>query len=255
MVEDHRAAFCAGLKASRERRGVSLDEIAASTKISRALLKGLEENNLSRWPQGLYRRSYLRDYLRALDLPQEPFLAEFQRLFPGDESPGRLFLAEDRPMNGASVLRDETRGLSITLDNDKSQRADEARKRLTAAAIDAAAVLTLSIGAAWGLGADFWVTSTLVALSYYTAGTIMLGRTAGWRALEDRRWRRRPAKTGIRALLRRKRPVGEARDTLFAQLREIKGLSDQPEPALSRGGIFGVLVAAVVPFFRTLFLR
>ncbi|MGH8733975.1 MAG: helix-turn-helix domain-containing protein, partial [Burkholderiales bacterium] len=54
VLEDRRAAFCARLKSSRERKGVSLEEIAASTKISRSLLKGLEENDLSRWPQGLY---------------------------------------------------------------------------------------------------------------------------------------------------------------------------------------------------------
>ncbi len=255
MVEDHRAAFCAGLRASRERKGVSLDEIAASTKISRALLKGLEENNLSRWPSGLYRRSYLRDYLRALDLPQEPFLTDFLRLFPGDESPSRLFLAVEPPSNGVAVQRDEPRGLSITLDIDTSRRFDKVRKRLPAAGIDAAAVLILSAAVAWGLNADFWLTTTIVALGYYSAGTIALGRSAGWRVLEDRGWRPRPpkAKKGIRRRLPRKKPVGEGDDSLFAQLREIKGL-DQPQPALSRG-LFGVLVAAVVPFFRTLFLR
>ena len=45
-----RRAFCAQLKASRERRDISLHTIAESTKISESLFADLERGNLSRWP-------------------------------------------------------------------------------------------------------------------------------------------------------------------------------------------------------------
>ena len=51
-----------GLRAQREERGLSLDAVAASTKIKASLLADLECGNLSRWPEGIYRRAFLRAY-------------------------------------------------------------------------------------------------------------------------------------------------------------------------------------------------
>ena len=39
------------LRAARERRGVSLRQLAEETKLSIELWEGLEENNLERWPK------------------------------------------------------------------------------------------------------------------------------------------------------------------------------------------------------------
>lgn len=86
-MSDARESFCARLKAAREEKGVSLAEIASTTKVNVELFRGLENNNLSYWPKGLYRRSYLRDYLRCAGLPVESTVAEFVRLFPDDTEP------------------------------------------------------------------------------------------------------------------------------------------------------------------------
>jgi len=238
VLDDCRATFCARLKASREKKGVSLEEIAASTKISRSLLKGLEENDLSRWPQGLYRRSYLRDYLRAIDLPQESTMAEFVRFFPdGDAS------APAVPAIAAGKGAVESCSLSMTLDDGRIERFARVRKRVAAAAIDLVAVLVVAAVVWWRLHVDWPVSVVVVALGYYTLVTAALGYGLGSRLLEDRSWRR-PKKPSLPA-------EPSLQDTLLERMREVKGISAQPEPAMA-GGILGMLIVTII---RTLFLR
>lgn len=74
--------FGARLREQRERQQVSLAAIAAATKIKLALLEELEADNVSHWPSGLYRRSYMRDYARAVGLDPEPAVREFLALYP-----------------------------------------------------------------------------------------------------------------------------------------------------------------------------
>lgn len=73
--------FCLALKAARERKGITLDEIAETTKIPASLFAELERNDLRRWPQGLFRRSFFRDYARMIGVPVTEACAEFVRLF------------------------------------------------------------------------------------------------------------------------------------------------------------------------------
>jgi transcriptional regulator with XRE-family HTH domain len=77
--------FCARVKAVRERRGVSLAAIAQSTKVTASLFEAFERGDLSRWPRGIYRRAYIRDYATAIGLPAEPTVREFLKYFPDEE--------------------------------------------------------------------------------------------------------------------------------------------------------------------------
>lgn len=77
--------FCLALKAARERNGITLDEIAKATKIPASLFAELERNDLRRWPQGLFRRSFFRDYARMIGLPVTEACADFVRLFLDEE--------------------------------------------------------------------------------------------------------------------------------------------------------------------------
>lgn len=54
------------LRRERERRGVTLGQISEQTKVSVSLLQGLEGDDLSRWPGGIYRRSFARSYATAI---------------------------------------------------------------------------------------------------------------------------------------------------------------------------------------------
>lgn len=85
MSTDPRQEFCQALKAAREGKGITLDQIADTTKIPAFMFAALERCDLSRWPKGFFRRSFFRDYVQMLSLPVTEACAQFARLFPDDD--------------------------------------------------------------------------------------------------------------------------------------------------------------------------
>ena len=79
------------LRQERERRRIELVSIANDTKISLYLLEGLERDDVSHWPSGIIRRSFLRGYVRALGLDPEPLLREFLECYP---DPGEVVTSD-----------------------------------------------------------------------------------------------------------------------------------------------------------------
>jgi transcriptional regulator with XRE-family HTH domain len=75
-------AFGPNLRRIRVQRGVSIYEIVAATNVNAALWEGLEKNDLSRWPTGIYARSYVRSYAKAIGVDPESTVDDFCRLFP-----------------------------------------------------------------------------------------------------------------------------------------------------------------------------
>src|SRR5262245_61451969 len=82
-----RREYCARLRETRERRGITLESIAIRTKVNESLFAALERGDVSRWPTGIYRRSFFRDYATAIGLPGEASVTEFIQLFPDDHEP------------------------------------------------------------------------------------------------------------------------------------------------------------------------
>ncbi len=76
--------FGATLREARERRGVSLRQIANATKISVAALEALERNHISRLPGGIFSRSFVRAYAIEVGLDPEKTIQEFLAQFPND---------------------------------------------------------------------------------------------------------------------------------------------------------------------------
>ncbi len=70
------------LRDARERRGVSLRQIANATKISVAVLEGLERNDISRLPGGIFGRAFVRSYASEVGLDPEETIKEFIAQFP-----------------------------------------------------------------------------------------------------------------------------------------------------------------------------
>lgn len=75
-------AFAEKLRRQRERRGISLPAIADETKIGRRLLADLERGDCSRWPAGIYARSYARAYAESIGLDPAEVVADFCEHFP-----------------------------------------------------------------------------------------------------------------------------------------------------------------------------
>ena len=75
-------SFGAELRNQRERQRVTLAAIANETKINIALLEGLERDDVSRWPGGVFRRAYIRAYAQAIGLDPERVAREFLERYP-----------------------------------------------------------------------------------------------------------------------------------------------------------------------------
>jgi len=76
--------FGSKLREARERRGVSLREIANATKISVAVLEALERNDISRLPGGIFSRAIVRSYAVQVGLDPESATHDFIGAFPQD---------------------------------------------------------------------------------------------------------------------------------------------------------------------------
>lgn len=72
------------LRAARERRGVSLRQIANATKISVAVLDALERNDISKLPGGIFGRAFVRSYASEVGLDPEATIQDFIAQFPND---------------------------------------------------------------------------------------------------------------------------------------------------------------------------
>ena len=69
--------FGARLKREREQRGVTLDDIALSTKIGKRFLSALEEEHFEQLPGGIFSKGFVRAYARHLGIDEEQAVADY----------------------------------------------------------------------------------------------------------------------------------------------------------------------------------
>ena len=74
--------FGGRLREARERRGVSLRQIANATKISVGVLEALERNDIARLPGGIFGRAFVRSYAMEVGLDPEAIIQDFVAQFP-----------------------------------------------------------------------------------------------------------------------------------------------------------------------------
>lgn len=65
------------LRREREMRGITLEEIAESTKISKRWLKALEDEEFEVLPGGVFNRGFVRAYARFLGINEEQAVADY----------------------------------------------------------------------------------------------------------------------------------------------------------------------------------
>jgi len=68
-----------GLATIRRNRGISLQQISESTKISVRCLEAIEYGDFRRLPGGIYNTSYIRQYARAIDYDESELLEFYYR--------------------------------------------------------------------------------------------------------------------------------------------------------------------------------
>ena len=105
-----RDSFGPRLRRERERRGIPLDAVVSRTKVSLELWEGLESNDFSRWPAGLYARSFVRSYAAAVGLDPDEVVDDFCRLFPvGDRRALPVIRAQAELIGHETDAKDDPR--------------------------------------------------------------------------------------------------------------------------------------------------
>jgi cytoskeleton protein RodZ len=74
--------FGTHLREAREKRGVSLRQIATSTRISIRTLEALENNEIKKLPGGIFSRAFVRAYAQEIGLDPDEAVREFVHQFP-----------------------------------------------------------------------------------------------------------------------------------------------------------------------------
>jgi hypothetical protein len=182
--------FGARLRAERERRGIALVDVAQRTKVHAAIFSDLERDDFSRWPPGIFGRSFVRAYADAVGLEPDDVIRAYLRVHPdGEPAPpmpsrrgGRqsrrapFALLPDAPaVDGAD---DGDPAFRLTLDDTSTPEGrvvltSSARQRRFAAALDVLVVAVLAGVAFVSTGA---VVFAGIAL-YFGFGTLVLGST------------------------------------------------------------------------------
>ena len=69
------------LKAEREIRGVSITALCADTKVNQRFIEALERGDYRALPGGVFRRGFVRAYLRAIGLDEAEWMPRFEESF------------------------------------------------------------------------------------------------------------------------------------------------------------------------------
>lgn len=87
------SSFGERLRRQREMRGVSLDDIAAATKIGTRLLRALEEEHFELLPGGIFNKGFVRAYAKYLGLNEEEAVSDYLQA-AGENTPDPRVIAE-----------------------------------------------------------------------------------------------------------------------------------------------------------------
>ena len=95
------------LRREREMRGITLDEITESTKISRRHLEALETEHFDQLPGGVFNKGFVRAYARFLGLDEDQAVADYsaasnEKPEPEDKFPLEIHEQPNRELNPRS---------------------------------------------------------------------------------------------------------------------------------------------------------
>jgi transcriptional regulator with XRE-family HTH domain len=125
-----REAFGANLRRARLQRGVTLEEVAATTNVSKTLWAAMERNDFSGWPNGIFARAYLRDYAKMVGVDPETTVDEFCRWFPQGDRRAERHIREHAEIVGHELeWRDEVPSEVADSDRRWSPEKEEAAAR------------------------------------------------------------------------------------------------------------------------------
>ena len=171
-------SFGTWLARERERRGVTLKAISDQTKVSLPLLEGLEADDLSRWPAGIFRRAFVRSYASAAGLDPEDVIGRFEAAHgPGELAPQPVVQPVLRPGIPPLPLGVDLAALASRV------RTVPVRARVAGTAADLMVALVFGLCCAAAGSRLLW--PVVIIACYYAAGVLISGTSPMVALLDD----------------------------------------------------------------------
>ncbi len=104
-------SFGERLQREREMRGITLEEIADSTKIGTRSLRALEQEDFDKLPGGIFNKGFVRAYARYLGIDEEQAVTDFLAAAGESEPP----LLNPAPTEKLTTYRSGSRGWVVAL--------------------------------------------------------------------------------------------------------------------------------------------
>jgi len=181
-----RDTFGPSLRRARLKRGVSLQSIAQNTKIGQDLLEGLEQNDFSRWPHGIFARAYVRSYALEIGADADATVSDFCKWFPnGDRRVDRLVKGQASIIGHKSSWTDDLSASGVDTDRrlnstggpQPNPLSTPSRKRLVASITDSLIVIAVGVVVSAVAPISLMTSLAACAVLYYGATLATMGRT------------------------------------------------------------------------------
>ena len=92
------------LREAREAKGLTIEQVADTTRIMPSMIEALEAENFSKIAAPLYGRGFVKLYCTAIGLDPEPLVAEFMEIYNGNRDTGiKDRLPEPMPATAADI--------------------------------------------------------------------------------------------------------------------------------------------------------
>ncbi len=82
----------------RERRGITLDEVSGTTKISARMLKAIEDEHFDQLPGGVFNKGFIRAYARQIGIDEEQAVTDYLAALREEQIQAQNFMPEFRPL-------------------------------------------------------------------------------------------------------------------------------------------------------------
>ena len=170
------------LRKERERRGITLKTISDQTKVAVPLLEGLEADNLTRWPDGIYRRAFVRAYATTVGLDCDEVARRFE-----EEHGGNAETPEDAEGASAPAVSTQPPGAPVppgpVLSAAPAWQALSKRSRVLGTLADLTVALVLALASAAAGSRLLW--PVLLIAAYYALGVLLSGTSPMVALLND----------------------------------------------------------------------
>jgi len=96
-------AFGEKLRKQREQRGIALDAISNTTKISTRMLRALEEEHFDQLPGGVFNKGFVRAYARQVGLDEEETVTDYLAALRESQLQSQTILPDFRAPGGKHI--------------------------------------------------------------------------------------------------------------------------------------------------------